>query len=927
MKSCVAIFFLLLSVFISVNAQRQPEVRVWGNVSDSFTNVGLPAFVTLLNKDSVAIDTATCKVYQGNSFYTFYIPKSPGEYMVRVEYPGYNTAVQRHYFDFAKSAPGYGFPAVKLKRLASAADSMRSIGLDEVVVRATRLQVAYRGDTIVYDAQAFNIPEGAMLDALVRQLPGAEMKANGDVYINGKRLDYITLNGNDFFKGNNKVILENLPYFVVKELQVYHKDPPFALTKPLTDDGKDFVLDVVMKREYAIGGIVNAEAGLGTHDRWKTKMFGLRYDDYSRIAAYGNLNNVNENRTPGSDGDWSPAKQTRGVVSTKQAGLNFNLNNARKTFAVDQSVVAEWSDDDIRSLQNSELFASEGNIFGGKASVSNRKDFMLTDNTRLNAKFRKLAIASNLKLVYSSGKSTFSSSDSTYRSQLINSDRYESQSDRRRLYGNGYFGWSFNFNSPYKLAVNANYSFSNQWRDKNYVKHDIRYQNTGLTDGRNDYRDNSMKSYKYSIGTEHRYVLSQRITLSYSIEYEQSGSGRDNDFFRLYLSDGQNPSEMQVPSSVDYLQSIFDRNNSYDYFSLGKGISNNIDFGYQWKNTSVHISVRHTYTRERIRYLNANLDTLAHRHYDALNQNLSLRHKWGRNTLEMKYYSVCSYPAFSALMPLNDNTNALNRRQNNPLLKSQQKNTIEMKLDMKPGGGKPSWWLKYNLVTLNRAWGSRISYDTTTGAYTSVDDNVNGNWKTALSFGMNGSVGNRRYWHYDVNAETGYTHSVDYDIAYNGADNELSRVNTFKPKAVAKLNYRKDVFSAGMIAKFSGNFSHEEEYGLRDMNVYDYQFGFNAQYTIPLVKLTVGTDINLYSQRGYDRAQMNTNDWVWNAFVSRPLLNGAMTAKVELYDILHQLSARSYSVNAQSRVETYYNSIPHYAMLSIGYRLAKKPKR
>jgi hypothetical protein len=248
MKSCVAIFFLLLSVSISVNAQRQPEVRVGGNVSDSFTNVGLPAFVTLLNKDSVAIDTATCKVYQGNSFYTFYIPKSPSEYMVRVEYPGYNTAVQRHYFDFAKPAPGYGFPAVKLKRLANAADSMRSIGLDEVVVRATRLQVAYRGDTIVYDAQAFNIPEGAMLDALVRQLPGAEMKANGDVYINGKRLDYITLNGNDFFKGNNKVILENLPYFVVKELQVYHKDPPFALTKPLTDDGKDFVLDVVMKR-------------------------------------------------------------------------------------------------------------------------------------------------------------------------------------------------------------------------------------------------------------------------------------------------------------------------------------------------------------------------------------------------------------------------------------------------------------------------------------------------------------------------------------------------------------------------------------------------------------------------------------------------------------------------------------------------------
>lgn len=155
----------LLSIATNIQGQSKSEAMVGGSVYDSFTNVGLPAFVTLLNKDSIAIDTATCQLYRGNSWFTFYLPKVSGEYMVRVEYPEYKTTVQKEYFDFTKPTRGYDFPTVLLKRLANAEDSMRSIGLNEIVVRGTRLQVAYRGDTLVYDAQAFNIPEGAMLDA------------------------------------------------------------------------------------------------------------------------------------------------------------------------------------------------------------------------------------------------------------------------------------------------------------------------------------------------------------------------------------------------------------------------------------------------------------------------------------------------------------------------------------------------------------------------------------------------------------------------------------------------------------------------------------------------------------------------------------------------------------------------------------------
>lgn len=932
-KSSVNIVLLFCLLFISVPSLAQQkkgkkgDARIGVNVDDSFTNVGLPAFVTLLNSDSTVIDTATCMVYEGNSFSTFYIPKVSGEYMVRVEYPGYRTVIQKQHFDFTQSVYGWAFNTVKLKRLPNAIDSLRSIDLGEVIVRGTRLQVAYRGDTLVYDAQAFNIPEGAMLDALVRQLPGAEMKANGDVYINGKRLDYITLNGNDFFKGNNKVILDNLPYFVVKELQVYYKDPPFALTKPLTDGEKDYVLDVVMKREYAIGNIVNTEAGIGTDDRWKAKAFGLRYDDYTRLTLFGNLNNVNEDRTPGTDGDWSPEKQPRGLLTTKQAGLNLNMNNSKKTLSLDQSTLLEWSDDKTTLQQHSETFAPEGNILGGKISARRMKNFKLTDKTKFDVMLGKSHLSTEHYLTFTDGESTSTSADSTYRTSLINTDRYMSRTDNRNLFGNGSLGWYVICNNFYRLGINTNYSFGSQSRDRSHRLRDIRYMNTGTVDGSNDYRDNSSRRYRFNISFSQTYRFSSRVSMNYQISYEQRGEGQNCDYYHLYQYGGQFENNLVLPSTTDSLQAAMDWNNSYDYFTIGRGVSNNLSISYLWKNTSLHLSAKYTYTHDRIRYHNASLDTVARRSYGSWNPNISVEHKWKNNKFNVHYYAINTPPDFARLMPMNNNTNTLDIRINNPNLRSQLRNSVKMELDIRPGDMKPTWWMKYELITLSHAWGNRVNYDTTTGGYTSIADNVDGNWNTVLSFGMNGPIDKKKRWRYDVSANAGYIHSVDFNTAYDGADNELSRVNTFIPATTWKLNYRIGNFLVGAVAKFSGNFSHEEVYGQRDMNVHENQFGLNTQYTIPVVKLTIGTDINLYSQNGYESAAMNTKDWVWNAVVSRSLFKGGILAKVEMYDILHELSARSYSVNAQSRVETYYNSIPYYMMFSLGYKFAKSPKK
>ena len=58
----------------------------------------------------------------------------------------------------------------------------------------------YRGDTLVYNADAFNVADGSMLDALIKQMPGTELKKNGEIFVNGKKIDNLLLNGKDFFR-------------------------------------------------------------------------------------------------------------------------------------------------------------------------------------------------------------------------------------------------------------------------------------------------------------------------------------------------------------------------------------------------------------------------------------------------------------------------------------------------------------------------------------------------------------------------------------------------------------------------------------------------------------------------------------------------------------------------------------------------------
>ena len=138
--------------------------------------------VELLTPDSTVIATAVPAANVENpydAYFAFKIGVRSGNFIVRLTHPDYQTLTKAFTLKVAKREANFSLGNLKMRRLPKT----RQLG--EAVVRATKIKFYTKGDTLIYNADAFNLAEGSMLDALVEQLPGAELKRDGRIFVNG----------------------------------------------------------------------------------------------------------------------------------------------------------------------------------------------------------------------------------------------------------------------------------------------------------------------------------------------------------------------------------------------------------------------------------------------------------------------------------------------------------------------------------------------------------------------------------------------------------------------------------------------------------------------------------------------------------------------------------------------------------------------
>ena len=178
----------------------------------------------------------------------------------------------------------------------------------------------------------------------------------------------------------------------------------------------------------------------------------------------------------------------------------------------------------------------------------------------------------------------------------------------------------------------------------------------------------------------------------------------------------------------------------------------------------------------------------------------------------------------------------------------------------------------------------------------------------------------------DLKTNVSQLHSVD--LSSEDADESFtkSNVNTTYFTQGIRLNYSISKVRIG--GKSDVTYTHQtsKREGFSSTDAADFNYGLTFVADIPM-GWQLSTDATVYSRRGYSDSEMNSDNFVWNVRVAKKFMKGRLNLMLDGFDVLNNLSNINRRINAQGHTETWYMSIPRYAMLHVVYRFNKSPQK
>jgi len=944
----------------------------------------------LLAADSSFVDTVHFEYhdeeYYKNSSLSFMI-KQAGNYLVRMEADGYQTRYLPVEVKKLYKRENYRYMKPTYLRKIPKKDEYF---LDDIVVVATKLKFYMDGDTLVYDADAFNMTEGSMLGALIRKLPGVELEKGGVIKVNGRQVDALLLNGKNFFDSDRELLLENMPSYMVKNIQSYERVPENVKGTPREQvTKKELVMNVKLKREYSTGWIANAEGGLGAtffrnnQDKLDRKflgrLFGLRFDDNSRLILFGNVNNVNDNQQPGYEGEWDQLQQTNGISTTYKGGINYMRDKENK-YRYMGTVDGTYTDTDNASNASTATFLEGGDTYG--RSFQNSRNYSWGFNTfqqlilehsePLWETFRHIYLNFSPHYSYNktdnrnnSGSVTLSDDVASQLGKAwMDSIMAPDASPLLRKYAinrtistskglshannagfDGFLSFMPAHNDYINFNINYSYNFSNNDND-NYEHYRLDYPNANDSfnddaqlskDFRNRYNPSRNRHHDGTIAFNTGFALdkNQRNRIDFSYSFNHNYDKAENTLYLLNKLNGWQDSEShplgELPSVTEMLTTL-DAENSSRSTTRNDRHDTQVNYSLTFTKESTYsmfnFGVQMPAVHESLDYQRGTqVDTLMSRNTFFIYPHFNFMHE--NNKKGFGYNFDCSMstsaPSMTSLLNIRDDSNPLYITLGNPNLKNTRSYSIAVGSHYRFN----KTFLNFNINTniTENAIASGYIYNKETGVRTVTPDNVNGNWTLGANIGTNIALDKDDKWR--LNHRINYNHNNSVDLS--GTDQSLVAT-----KSVVKNDNINENLSLTWrpTSKYefgtSGTLAYQHSTSNRDnfnkMNTYTFNYGVRAQIELPL-DMQFSTDLTMYSRRGYSEPSMNTNEFVWNARMSKRLMKGKLTLMFDGFDLLGKLSNVRRYVNAQGRTETFYNVIPSYGIFHAIYRFNKQPKK
>lgn len=885
----------------------------------------------------------------------FNIKKVPvGEFLLRYSFMGYST--QEFSFKTVKEDRERALGVFRMYE--------KSIMLSEAVIEDALPPTQVVDDTLMYNVSAFRVPEGSVLEELIKRLPGVEVDENGGITVNGRRVSRILVDGQEYFGNDQQMATKNLPVNIIRRIKTYQRQSDLARVTGIDDGEEETVMDLEIKPNMRNGWLHNIDGGIGKpvgnndYGEWVKYLYSGRYT-LNRFQANTQLS-VNANTQNSGRGN--------GVGYNHQVGVNFSKNigepypRRRNEFPLVIGGNIRYNGSTSRSLSESEseTFTTQYQ----SASFRNNRSNSSSGNNSVSGEFRMEWMPdSSLNIIFRpSFQISRNHSDSNSDQVTFNEDPYLA-TDMTDILGE--YGFlpdtlmdrigvnsqrSYNHSKTGNNQISGEFQFNKRFNDegRNFT---VRFT-FGATKGTNDSYSYSDQKY-YQPETKSRSRVQKRYNASPTDNSNWSGrvmwsepidSGRGNLQFSYQI---QVNNRNQNRETYDFTKMDNDYwyrdwalpDNWLDYRSdslsrKATNVSRNhtftLQFRYNFVNSNINIGINFMpqYTgMDNFQYMGKVIGDTSRVVYN-WSPSINYRYRFDRQkSLQFTLRTNTSQPSMEDMMDITDDSNPLNVRKGNPGLLPTLRNTAEVNYQNYITETQKTINIRVSLENSLRNVTQKTDYDPTTGVSVTQPINMEGfwtNWSTSGNLTYNQTIPNTK-WRYNASANGSYRHQESYMSTgrigqYNpgagtGGAAVLSSTNTISAGENASVTYRNQWLEVTANGRFTYNHSENNQRQNQNMDTYTFSYGGRANARLPWRNLNLGTDLTMQSRRGYS-GSYNRNDLIWNANASFSFLKGnAGTLQIQYYDILNDESNVTRSVSTTGRTDTKNNSIHSYIMV------------
>lgn len=961
-------FYLLLFLLIPLVSLAQTPGTIRGSVVDSTTRKPLlEASVSLLSgRDSSLV---TFGITDGDGRFTFTGVKE-GSYRVLVSYVGYRSQARRVSVSTDKSSADMG--PFELIGQANA--------LTEVTVQGEKAPVAVKGDTLEFNAGSFKTQPNAIVEDLLKKLPGVEVATDGTVKAQGQQVSKVLIDGKPFFGNDAKMATRNLPADIIDKVQVFDQASEQSQFSGVDDGDREKTINITTKRDKRKGTFGQQSAGIGprpgSDPRYSVRATLNRFNDGQQLSVMGMANNINQQGFTGQDlglgSNFGGAGQGQGggaggggnviraggggggagsgsgqvgnnaITQSWAAGLNYRDGWGKKI-----DVVGSYNASNTNTLTSQT--SRRDNILPtttagsttrtDSAFVTNRANNSDNTNTNHRANLRldyRLDSMTTIRLIPSvswlnssyqnnSQSATFGASGDT-----TNTSRTNYNSTGSGFTGNNTALIMRKFRKRGRtISLNWNTAISDQ--DNVGFNMSVNRFNRPNTPTSSTAVSTSAVSTSVNSGTANGGLfattidqLSQQqtrsMTNSINLSYTEPLSMRQTLEFHYFLSNNRNTSN----------RTVFDRNTeTQQYDRLNQTLTNNFDNtfmtnrgGLTWQTNRLKYTYAIGLDAQQATLRSDNLsrptDVPVSRSFNNLLPNALFTYNFAKNQrLRFNYRTRVNAPSVNQLQPVPNNVNPLNIQLGNPDLQPEYSHNLNLNYNRFNPATFRSMFMFINASRTDNKIVNSTTFSNA-GAQTTRPVNTDGYYTVSgnLSLGRPLRFDEQRV---NLNLGTNLTYNTGTSFVNEQSNRSQNWLLNQSLGFNTNINDKLDVTLRGDITLQSAKYSLQPQQNTTFLNQ---TASLDLFYQLPF-RFTFTSNV-LFSHYGGSSSSFSQSFTLWNAALSRQLFKQKQgELRLSVFDLLNQNRSVVRNVTDTYVEEVQSQVLTQYFMVSFVYNLRR----